>query len=94
LNVEESDVAWERLVGWQLLVFGAAWVAAITWWGDDSAAVLAQVPRVADLVLGDSSLARAWHAAPFVPGALAIALGVYCMWDARRVRRPVWVDAR
>jgi hypothetical protein len=82
-----NDMGWQRLVGWQLVVFGGLWLAAVARWGDASAAALTAVPGVVETVLRDVALAPAWHAAPFVPGALAVALGVYCIWAARHPRR-------
>jgi len=78
---------WQRLVGWQLLLFAGMWTAVVLWSGDATAAALAAVPGVADTVSSEPFLGRVLHAWAFAPGLLAAALGLVFVLASRKAHR-------
>jgi hypothetical protein len=76
-------MGWQSLIGWELVVFGGSWLAAVRWLGERAAPTMAALPGALQALIGEPELAAVWHATPYAPGVLAIVMGAYWLWRAR-----------
>jgi hypothetical protein len=79
-------MTWQRIVGWQLLLFGGVWCVAVAWFRDPAANVLGAVPNVAQALASEPHVLRAVQWAPYAPALVAVVLGLGFVWNARRGR--------